>query len=222
MAGLIVPPMWGGHSARYHQTPPPNPQRWHYHPSKTAQHQWQREVPPIICHRPRIPHCTTEVRLFTDSLSSMIPRSPQTPRSETGSVCSSTSRQRSRRRGRQCDCGGVGGQGSVSVVVLSHETGYFDFRSLWRSNRSQISLNHCEIGKRRVHQSFCSWHHKGISRSHWIKSQEGLIRPRRTRYTNFLFFYLLFTGFLKLPELCRPDLVEPDSLDQVFFNELIY
>lgn len=55
--------------------------------------------------------------IMLKSTSSMIPRSPQTSRSETGSVCSSW------RRGQLCDCWGGGGQGSVSVVVLNHETG---------------------------------------------------------------------------------------------------
>lgn len=235
MAGLIVPPMWAGCSARYRQTPPPSePQHWWPRPPETPQRQQQRKNP---SHHPSDPESITareekRLKLFIDLFTaSRRPLSCPFGRcrrrsdghvtiaaaddwlrdylvkivtAETENVFSDvcTWRQRSLRGGQRSwrPWRWTVGGGQVSAVlpvvwVLLCWVIEQVCWSMWRLNRSQISLNHCETGRRRVHRSFCSpetW----TDRSAPIRATvQGPIRW-------FCMFYTFRTNHSQL--FCRP------------------
>lgn len=197
MAGLIVPPMWGGASARYHQTPPEPPSADGPAHLKHHTHQRQRKIPPIIPDWPRIPHCTTEVWLFIDSFcsSQRLRRRWSHRRRLKQEVCAAAPRRGSApseevshvRSGLWVGGGGglwvlcwVMKQVSLTSEVCGDRTG---LRSVWTTVRQEGGVS---TG------SFCSWHHRGRSQPHWAMGQEGLIRFRLQKQICFRYSVWFF------------------------------
>lgn len=135
---------------------------------------------------PKIIHCPSRKRLTLhrlilaqlDVFTERLLKPPQTSEPVFWDVCSrSTWRPQRGQRSAMWLWTGVCGQSGVCSPTCCVSSCWvmkqFDFKSLWRLNRSQISLNHCETGSRHVHwelQSTAVTSQRKVQ-SHWIKGQ---------------------------------------------------